>query len=138
MKRIETNRSLLSLIFFSILTLGMYFFYHRYCMIRDINVLCAGDGKRTPNLLLLIPLWLCTFSIYGIIWNCQVAGRLRRNLDARRIPYSIGGASTAFLTILGRQVIFLGLIPQHSIIHATNALASCYNRYCAHTERPEI
>ena len=38
MKRIEQERSLIVLIAFSILTLGIFFFYHQYRKIRDINI----------------------------------------------------------------------------------------------------
>lgn len=128
MKRIEQERSLIVLIAFSILTLGIFFFYHQYRKIRDINILCQGDGKHTPGLAVLIPLWICTLSIYGIVWNCQVAGRLRRNLEMRGIPYGISGGAVGVLSFLGRQNPLFGLYPQYKIIHATNALARCYNQ----------
>jgi hypothetical protein len=128
MKRINQDRRLIVLIMFSICTLGVFFFYHQHCKIRDINILCAGDGKRTPGLAWLIPLWICTFSIYGIVWNCRVASRLNRNLKMRGIPYGISPVAAGIFTYLGRQLGWFALIPQYKIIHATNALARYYNQ----------
>lgn len=127
MKQINQDRSLMVLIVFSILTLGIFFFYHQYCKIRDINILCEGDGEYTPGLPVLILLWLCTFSIYGIYWNYRVARRLRRNLDMRGIPYDISGGTVGVLSFFGRQIPPLMLLAQYKIIHATNCLAQCYN-----------
>lgn len=127
MKQMEEDRSLMVLIVFSILTLGIFFFYHQYCKIRDINILCEGDGEHTPGLLVLVPLWLCTCSIYGIVWNYQVANRLQRNLEERMIPYDISGGTVGILSFLGRQIPPLMLFAQYKIIHATNRLAQHYN-----------
>ena len=127
MKQINQDRSLMVLIVFSILTLGIYFFYHQYCKIRDINILCEGDGEHTTGLPVLILLWLCTCSIYGIVWNYRVANRLRRNLEKRMIPYDISGGTIGVLTFLGHQIPPLMLFVQYKIIHATNRLAQHYN-----------
>ena len=128
MKRIKDDRKLRVLVLCSIFTLGVFFFWHQHCKIRDINILCEGDGKHTPGLLVLIPLWLLTLSIYGIVWNVRVADRLNSNLTARGIPYSISGGSVGLLTFLGHQLWPLTLMVQHQIIHATNALAQWHNR----------
>lgn len=127
MKQINQDRSLMVLIVFSILTLGIFFFYHQYCKIRDINILCEGDGEHTPGLPVLIPLWLCTCSIYGIFWNYRVASRLRRNLEMRMIPYDISGGTVGIFSFFGRQIPPLMLLAQYKIIHATNRLAQHYN-----------
>ncbi len=127
MKRVKDNRKLRVVIVCSIFTLGIFFFCHQYCKIRDINILCEGDGKHTPGLLVLIPLWLLTFSIYGIVWNSRVANRLSSHLEARRIPYSVSGGSVGLLTFFGHQVPPLTLMAQYQIIHATNALAQWHN-----------
>jgi hypothetical protein len=123
----EEDRSLMVLIVFSILTLGIFFFYHQYRKIRDINILCEGDGAHTPGLPVLVLLWLCTCSIYGIVWNYQVASRLRRNLEMRMIPYDISGGTVGMLSFFGRQIPPLMLLAQYKIIHATNRLARYYN-----------
>ena len=127
MKQINQDRSLMVLIVFSILTLGIFFFYHQYCKIRDINILCEGDGEHTTGLPVLILWWLCTCSIYGIVWNYRVASRLRRNLEMRMIPYDISGGTVALLSFLGRQIPPLMLLAQYKIIHATNRLAQYHN-----------
>ena len=127
MKRVKDNRKLRVLILGGFLTLGIFFFYHQHCKIRDINTLCKGDAKRTPGLLVLIPLWLLTCSIYGIVWNVKVAKRLRSNLEARGIAYPISGSIVGWLTVFGRQVPFFILLAQRDIIHATNALAEWHN-----------
>ena len=127
MKRVKDNRKLWVVIVCSFFTFGIFFFCHQHCKIRDINILCKEDGKHTPGLLVLIPLWLLTCSIYGIVWNVKVAKRLRSNLEARGIAYPISGSIVGWLTVFGRQVPFLILLAQRDIIHATNALARWYN-----------
>ena len=127
MKRIKDNRKLWVVIVCSFFTFGIFFFCHQHCKIRDINILCREDGKHTPGLLVLIPLWLLTCSIYGIVWNVKVAKRLRSNLEARGMPHSISGRSVGFLTFFGRQVTPLLLLAQYDIIRATNDLAYWHN-----------
>ena len=46
----KEDRSLLKYVVFSILTLGIYslFFWHQFA--NDMNIVCQGDGKNTPQL----------------------------------------------------------------------------------------
>ena len=127
MKKINENRSLIVLIILSVCTLGVFFFYHQYCKIRDINIMCEGDGQYTTPLPYLVVLWICTCSIYGIIWNYQVANRLHQNMAKCGITYPILGGTVGALTFLGRSIPPLMLFAQYKIIQATNCLAWHYN-----------
>ena len=76
--QVKTNRSFIGLIILSIITLGIYplFFWHGY--VRDVNTICAGDGKNTRGILAVILLSIITLGIYGFwLFNKMTAWRVK-------------------------------------------------------------
>ena len=59
----KTNRGLLKYILLTIITCGIYAIYFEYAFARDMNIVCAGDGKKTRGVLAQI--------IFSAL-NCQV------------------------------------------------------------------
>jgi hypothetical protein len=56
------KRSLVGVILLSIITLGIYGLYWIHKLAKDVNAICAGDGKKTGGLLKCLLLGLITFS----------------------------------------------------------------------------
>ena len=52
----------------SVVTVGIYMIYTLFCMAKDINLLCKGDGKDSPNFFVVILLNFVTGGVYGIYW----------------------------------------------------------------------
>ena len=78
MKPIKSDRSFGAYLVLSFLTCGIYGIYFLHKMAKDTNVICAEDGKWTPNVLVFCLLSLCTCGIYGIFWWTGIADRTKR------------------------------------------------------------
>lgn len=135
MKKIKENRSFLCFLLLSVLTLGIYAVYHQYAMIRDINVMLKSDGKHTPQVYWVLLLFIPTLTLFPLFWQYELGKRLRLNLQARNLSCGIGGGGQFFLSLFGRQAIFLAWIAQYNLIRACNDLAVYYNKVAARKQQ---
>lgn len=126
MERIQ-QRSFGKYILFTILSFGIYSIYFYYCLGRDINTLCEGDGKETPNYLIAILLSSATLGLYLKYWLYQQGERLHRN--APNYGYK--------MLEDGWHVLGLALIPSANIISTyvllknVNKMAERYNEFAS-------
>ena len=129
MTRITVKRSLIKYIIFSIFTFGIYSLWFVHALARDVNTMCARDGKRTAGLLKLILLSIITFGIYGLYWNYALAKRLQTNLKEQygiEVPES--GVTVLLWSTIGTLLCSIGpFVALHIIIKNTNILAAFYN-----------
>ena len=128
MKRMKEDRSFLCFLLLSVLTLGIYAVYHQYMMIRDINVMLKSDGKHTPQVYWVLLLFIPTLTLFSLFWQYELGKRLSLNLQARKLPCNISGGGQFFLSLFGRQIIFLAWIAQYNLIRVCNDLAVYYNQ----------
>jgi len=63
----------------SMFTLGIYGIIFMISYIRDLNILCAGDGKETPGVGKVIGLSIITCGIYGLLWTYNMGNRVQEN-----------------------------------------------------------
>jgi hypothetical protein len=78
-RKMIKKRGLVSYILLSVITGGIYGWWRIHVLARDVNVMCAGDGKKTRGFLALFFLSLITFSIYFWVWLYNVGERLQDN-----------------------------------------------------------
>ena len=129
MQRIKENRSLLLYLVFSVLTLGIYAIWHQYALVRDINVMLKADGKQTPQIWWYALLGLLTLTVYPLVWYYRLGKRLQRGLLGCGASASVSGGGLLLLHFVSRHIPLLGFALQYKLIHATNDLAECYNRF---------
>lgn len=129
MNRITTERSLVKWIIFSIITCGIYDLFFIYALARDINEMCAEDGKETAGLLKLILLSLVTCGIYGIYWYYSLGNRIQANANEQYdLNFTENGTTILLWMIIGTLICGIGsFVAIHIIIKNTNALAIAYN-----------
>lgn len=121
----RTNRSLIGYIFLNILTCGIYslFFWHGY--VRDVNNLCAGDGKNTRGIFAMIILTFFTLGIYAIVWQYGMQNRLRDNSSKYNAGLIKSGGSVLCWSIFGCMLFGIGpLVALHIQIDSLNRM--CY------------
>ena len=123
-----SKRGLASLILLSIVTLGIYGFYWIWKLAKDVNLICAGDGKTTAGLLKYLLLGLITFGIYNLIWIYMLGDRLQDNGPKYNLTIKESGGTILLWYILGSFIIVGPFIALHIIIKNTNALADEYNK----------
>lgn len=73
--KLKDDRNWFVVMLLSIFTLGLYGIYFIHVQIRDTNIACADDGKKTGGLLKFFLLGILTFGIYMIIWDYKIVQR---------------------------------------------------------------
>ena len=124
------NRSIAKCIVLSIITCGIYGYYFLYCMARDVNVACAGDGQKTPGLLPFILLSLVTCGFYALFWYYNLANRLAANAPRYGLNFQENGTTVLLWSLVGLLLCGIGpYVAMYFLIKNTNAICGAYNRY---------
>lgn len=124
----KTNRSIIVLILLSILTCGIYPLFFWYSYVKDVNRMCAGDGKNTNGILMFFLLSLITFGIYAIVWQYGMQNRLRDNASKYNAGLIKGGGTVLCWSIFGSLLFGIGpLVALYIQIDSINRLAYGYN-----------
>ena len=124
----KTNRSLLVFFLLNAVTCGIYglIFWHEYA--KDMNVVCAGDGKNTQGLLVRILLTLVTCGIYEYVWLYSAVDRVAMNSARRGVSATITGGSFLCWMIFGSMLCGIGpFIAYHKMFQGMNNLCAAYN-----------
>lgn len=124
----KTNRSLLVYILLSIITCGIYAIYFEYAFARDMNIVCAGDGKKTRGVIAQVIFGLLTFGIYSIVWLFGVGERISNNSVMRKVTPTCTGGSLLLWNILGSFIIIGPFVAMYKRIEGLNRLCDAYNR----------
>lgn len=128
MQPMKDDRSFLKLLLLSIITLGIYEFWHLHHWTKDINTLCKDDGKNNEGVLLYILFTLVTCGLFPIFWWFKAADRLARAAVRESVAVDISGGKVLGFCILGMFTwgIFIWYA-QYLVMRATNDLATDYN-----------
>ena len=127
MNTLKDDRSWIIVMFLSIFTLGIYAIYFLHVQIRDTNIACATDGKRTPGMLKLILLSIITFFIYYIVWDIKLVLRWQAYVEKNgdKSKYSIL-IHVLFTFVLSPLLIF-PIIASFLRLSAFNQVCETYN-----------
>ncbi len=127
---LATDRSLITYILLSLVTCGIYGWYFLYCMARDVNIACDGDGETTPGLGMLILLSLLTCGIYGYYWYYKLGNRLCNNAPRYGLTFQENGTTIIIWCLVGYLICGIGSwIAMHMLIKNTNTICAAYNNY---------
>lgn len=113
------QRSLAKLIVLSFLTCGIYGFFFWWGYINDINEVCVCDGKRSPNLIVVMLLSFFTCGLYNLFWLYRQGERLQSIAPDYKLRLKQGGNSVLIKYILGSFLMGFG-----SSAGGTSSLAS--------------
>jgi hypothetical protein len=122
------KRSLVLLILLSFITFGIYGLYWIYRLAKDVNLICAGDGKKTSGLLKYILFGIITFGIYYLIWTYMLGDRIQDSGPKYNIKIKESGGIILLWMVLGSFIIIGPFIGLFIIIKNVNALADEYNK----------
>lgn len=126
--RPKADRSLVAYILLSLITCGIYSWYFIYALARDVNAVCAGDGKSTAGLIKLILLSLITCGFYSFYWYYALGNRLAENAPRYGLNFQENGTTVLLWYLVGMLACGIGpLVGMHIIIKNTNALCGAYN-----------
>lgn len=115
------------MIVLTIITCGIYslFFWHSY--VKDVNTVCAGDGKKTNGIIITILLSSITFDIYTLIWTYGMQNRLRDNASKYNAGSIASGGNILCWEIFGSLLFGLGsFIAMYKQIDSLNRITYNY------------
>lgn len=112
----------------SIITFGIYGIYTLYKFTEHINKLCEGDGKKSPNYIIVLLLTFCTCGIYGIYWWYKQAERMKQISSKYGISIKESGKTILCWATLGSLLFGIGMfVVQYIMFDNMNRLALVYN-----------
>lgn len=124
---VDNNRSLPKYILLTLVTCGIYSWIFLYRLIKDINIICDGDGNETPDLLKLILLSIVTCGIYSWIFYYKLGNRIYENAGRYGLSFSENGTTILMWQLFGMLLCGIGpFIAMNIIIKNTNSLATAY------------
>jgi hypothetical protein len=128
MRKIKDDRSLFTYIVLGILTCGIYDIWFLHHLVKDVNELCAEDGKKSSGVLAYVLLSLVTCGFYSFFWWYRLGDMLERAAKRRGVNNSITGGYVLISMVLGALVCGIGsYVGIYKVIDATNDLATDYN-----------
>ena len=124
------ERSVLSLLLFSVLTLGIYPIVFWNKVSKEVELLCEGDGKKTMKYVFVWLLNFITFGLAGVVWRAKLAQRLKENAARYDLRFSESGALTAFYEVVLFIAFLIGpCITRFILIKNLNAMGAAFNEY---------
>lgn len=102
------KRSLKKLVLLSVITLGIYGIAFWWNFIKDINNVCICDGRKSPNLIVVILLSIFTFGLYFLIWESRQADRLKTVAVEYKVSLKDGAGMVFISNFLGIVSAALG------------------------------
>lgn len=125
----KTNRGLVKYILLTIITCGIYAIYFEYTFARDMNIVCAGDGKKTRGVLAQVIFSALTLGVYSLFWLYGVGERINSNSLQRNVQPRCTGGSLLLWYIVGALLFGVGpFVALYKRIHGLNDLCEAYNR----------
>jgi len=129
---LSTDRSIVAYVLLGLVTCGIYDLYMLHCIIQDVNITCAGDGKRTAGILEYILFGILTCGIYDYIWLYNLGNRLQNNAPRYGMNFQEGGTTILLWWVFGALLCGVGpFISANIIIKNSNALNAAYNNMAA-------
>lgn len=124
----KTNRGLFKYIVFTVLTVGIYALYMIHATARELNISCAGDGKKTHGLAFCILFDVITLGIYSIVWYVTVCERMKRRIESVSETADVSGLGYFLWSTFGSLLFGLGsFIATYKWLHALNHVNEIYN-----------
>ena len=124
----RTDRNVLKLIIFSLLTCGLYsiFFYTPFSVDLD-DIAPKRDGTKTFNYFLALILSYFTWSIVMLCWLYSVTARIEEALSQYKIDYEFGTQDFWMWHVLGSLILVGPLVFTYKLCKAMNLLCAAYN-----------
>ena len=128
MRPVKENRNIVTYLILSLLTYGIYGMFFHGRLAKDMNIMCAGDGRRTRGFWLFTLFSLLTLGIYSFVWFHKLGNRMFDYCMRNGIPCAVDGKKLVRLSVLG---MFLCGLPSLYALHLTfstmNDMAHCHN-----------
>lgn len=128
--QLPTGRSLVKMIFLSLITFGIYGIVI-YCRIaEEINIVASRyDGKRTMSYMGMMMLSPITLGIYSIVWVHKLSNRIGAEVRRRGYDYNFSATDYWLWGVIGSIIIVGPFIYCHKLLKCMNMVNCSYNIY---------
>lgn len=124
------NRNLLKFILLSIITCGIYGIVTWCKMITELNVAASRyDGKRTCPYFAATVLGSCTFGIFLLVWQHNLANRVGAEVVRRGYDYKFSAVDFWLWGVLGSFIMVGPFVFLHKLLKSMNMINTSYNYY---------
>lgn len=130
MERIQTDRSFWKMLFLSTITFGIYELWYMHHIVKDVNIMCEDDGKKSPGVPAFILLSIVTCGVYGMLWWCNMHDRMRA--AAKRFDTTIEQTTSGIMLLFIGAYFVWGIftwIAVYKFLNSMNELSVAYNRH---------
>ena len=125
----KENRSLIKYLLLNLITVGIYSLFFWSCYAKDMNTMCAGDGRKTRGVIGRILLSAVTLGIYELVWQYKAGDRIAANCGKMGVAVNVTGGSVLLWSTVGILLFGIGpLVAVRKLIRGINALSAAYNR----------
>lgn len=126
-KPLKTKRGVIKLFFLSLITLGIYGLVFWSRVAKDVNSVCAYDGKKTRGIWFLLFISLITAGIYAVVWNFKLASRIIDGAGHYSVTADLSMSSYVLWCILGLFIAIGPIIGTALLFKTLNKICAAYN-----------
>ncbi|MBQ3066204.1 MAG: DUF4234 domain-containing protein [Clostridia bacterium] len=128
--QLATNRGMLKMIFFTLITFGIYAMVVWNRMAAELDIVASRyDGKRTCPYFAMVFLTPFTLGIYTFVWIHGFCNRLGTEVKRRGYNYNFSASDFWLWGMLG-SLIFIGpFVYLHKLTKSMNMVNASYNLY---------
>lgn len=128
--KLDTNRSLVKMIFLSLITFGIYGIVIWSRIVDEINITASRyDGKKTCPYFATLWLTMLTYGIFALVWQHNFSNRVGAEVKRRGYDYNFSASDFWLWGILGSLIIVGPLVYCHKLMKAMNMINENYNIY---------
>lgn len=128
--QLPTNRSLLKMIFLSLITFGIYGIVIWTKIAGEINITASRyDGKRTCPYFAALYLTAITYGIFAFVWQHKFTARVGAEVKRRGYNYNFGAKDFWLWCVLGSLIIVGPFVYCHKLLKSMNMINASYNFY---------
>lgn len=128
--QLPTNRSLVKMIFLSLITFGIYGTVIWTKIAGEINITASRyDGKRTCPYFATLFLTMITYGIFAFVWQHKFTARVGAEVKRRGYNYDFGASDFWLWCVLGSLIIVGPFVYCHKLMKSMNMINASYNIY---------
>ena len=128
--QLPTNRSLVKMIFLSLITFGIYGTVIWTKIAGEINITASRyDGKRTCPYYATLFLTMITYGIFAFVWQHKFTARVGAEVKRRGYNYDFGASDFWLWCVLGSLIIVGPFVYCHKLMKSMNMINASYNIY---------
>lgn len=126
--RLPVKRGLWKMLFFGLLTLGIYPTVIWSRIVTELNLTASRyDGKRTMPYFGMLMLTPITLGIFAFVWIHRFCRRIGDELNRRDLDYRFGPATFWLWNVLGSLILVGPFVFLHKLLKAMNKINADYN-----------